>query len=52
MVIYRHESALSLKVLDLSERSWGWFSKGSGVVSPILKWTTEPVGNDPETATP
>jgi len=44
-VIYRHEGVLSFEVLDLSERSEGWFGKGSGVVSPLLNWTMERIGD-------
>jgi len=46
-VIYRHEGVLSLDVLDVSERSEGWFGKGSGVVSPLLNWTMKRVGDAP-----
>ena len=45
--IYRYESVLSFDVLDLGGRSWGWYGKGSGVVSPILEWTTEHIDSRP-----
>ncbi len=46
-IIYRHEDLLSVDVLDLRQRSEGWFGKGSGVVSPLLNWTMERIGSDP-----
>jgi len=46
-VIYRHADLLSFDVLDLSERSGGWYGKGSGVVSPILEWTMEHIDSKP-----
>jgi lipopolysaccharide transport system ATP-binding protein len=46
-VVYRNEDVLSVDVLDLSERSEGWFGKGSGVVSPLLNWTMERIGGEP-----
>ncbi|MDY0038798.1 MAG: polysaccharide ABC transporter ATP-binding protein [Desulforhabdus sp.] len=40
-VILRHESRVSLDILDLREREGGWFGREPGVVQPVLKWTTE-----------
>ena len=41
--IYRHEDLLSFDVMDLEQRSEGWYGKGSGIVSPILNWTMEQI---------
>lgn len=46
-VVYRFEDVLSVEVLDLSQRSGAWYGKGSGVVSPTLKWTMEFIGSEP-----
>jgi lipopolysaccharide transport system ATP-binding protein len=45
VVIYRHEDVLAFDVLDLRRRSEGWYGKSPGVVSPLLKWTIEHIGN-------
>jgi hypothetical protein len=45
-IVYRHEDLLSFEVLDLQPRQEGWFGKGSGVVSPVLKCTIEYIGNE------
>ena len=46
-VIFRHEDALSFEVLDLTKRQGAWYGKGSGVVRPMLKWTTEHIDSGP-----
>ena len=44
-VIFRLEDALTFEVLDLTERQGAWYGKGSGVVRPMLKWTTEHIAS-------
>jgi len=44
--IYRHDDALSFDIVDLTERQSGWHGRAAGVFRPLLKWTTECVGNE------
>ena len=45
-VIYRHESNVSFEILDLQAREVNFHGREPGVVHPILRWTTELVGQD------
>ena len=40
-VVYRHEDVLAFEVHDSVELRDGWFGRWSGVVRPLLPWTTE-----------
>ncbi len=46
-VIYRHESRVSFDIIDVRERPGAYYGKEPGVVQPVLKWTTEYLGNVP-----
>ena len=43
-VIYSHQSRVPINILDLREREGTWYGKEPGVVQPVLKWTTEYLG--------
>lgn len=43
-VIYRHESRVSFDIMDAGERQGAYFGREPGVVQPVLKWTTEYLG--------
>lgn len=47
-VIYSHESRVSFDILDVRERQGSWYGKEPGVVQPVLKWTAEYLGRNPE----
>ncbi len=47
-VIYFHDNALSFEVQDSPERRGTWYGKTTGVVRPLLKWTTELLKNGSE----
>ena len=47
-VVYRQEDVLAFEVIDWNKKPEGYFHKSSGVVSPLLQWTTEFIGNVPE----
>jgi lipopolysaccharide transport system ATP-binding protein len=50
-VIYSHESRVSFDILDVRERQGAYFGREPGVVQPVLKWTTEYLGEDQELKT-
>jgi len=43
-VIYSHESRIPINILDVRERQGTWYGREPGVVQPMLKWTTEYLG--------
>ncbi len=47
-VIYSHESGVSFDILDMRQRQGTWYGREPGVVQPVLKWTTEYLGEVPE----
>lgn len=46
-VVYRHEDVLTFEVDEWDNRPGGYFYKSSGAVSPLLRWTTEFIGDVP-----
>lgn len=48
--IFHHESKVSFNIIDIRERQGSWYGKEPGVVQPVLKWTTEFLGENPEKA--
>jgi len=47
--ICNHESQVSCNILDVRQREGAWYGKEPGVVQPVLQWTTECLGMNPET---
>ena len=45
-VIYRYESKVSFEILDLQTREVSFYGREPGVVQPVLRWTTELIGQD------
>lgn len=45
-VIYQHEDAISFDILDFGKRQTSWYGKQPGVVSPVLEWSTEYLGEN------
>jgi len=42
--VFRYESAVRFDIVDVKRREGGWFAREPGVVQPLLKWTTEFLG--------
>ena len=47
-VIYSHESRVSFDILDLRQRQGTCYGKEPGVVQPVLNWSMEYLGGEPE----
>ena len=47
-IIYSYESRVSINIHDMRERQGSWFGRAPGVVQPMLKWTTEYLGDGPD----
>ncbi|HUJ19254.1 MAG TPA: ABC transporter ATP-binding protein [Nitrospirota bacterium] len=45
-VIYSHESGVSFDILDLRQRQGTYYGREPGVVQPVLRWSTEYLGED------
>ena len=43
--MYGLDEALGFLAIDNAERSFAWFGKEPGVLSPRLAWSTEYLGN-------
>ncbi len=50
-IIYSYESRVAINIHDMRERQGSWFGRAPGVVQPVLKWTTEYLGEDQEIKT-
>lgn len=44
LITYSHESRVSIDIVDVMKRNVGWYGKEPGAVQPLLKWTTEYIG--------